>query len=284
MAQPTTQPRWANNGGVLVQPASGKLDIGWLPGELPPGQYMNWWMNLVYLWVQYLLATLTMTRTKFPTAIFATNWAASITFSGTDPWLASSGAGDAYVDLDIPQGYKLSTLTLWCHGNAAANLILTPIQVFNDEGSHAGVTNGPVPMGSLTLNALSATGADQTLNMLAASSTLTGGQTVTVAAAGGTYTRSAGSFITDGFFVGQIIAWTGFLNGGNNATKTITALSATVMTVSNAGLVNETGAANTTQANGVSPAIDGTFNEQLKITASATGLGVRNLRYSCVPI
>jgi hypothetical protein len=66
--------------------------------------------------------------------------------------------------------------------------------------------------------------------------------TVTVAAAGGTYTRSAGSFLTDRFRVGQTVTWSGFTNAGNNATKIISALTATVMTVtSNTGLVNETG-------------------------------------------
>lgn len=66
--------------------------------------------------------------------------------------------------------------------------------------------------------------------------------TVTVAAAGGTYTRGAGSYITDGFRVGQTVTWSGFTNADNNATKVISVLTATVMTVtSNAGLVNETG-------------------------------------------
>ena len=65
--------------------------------------------------------------------------------------------------------------------------------------------------------------------------------TVTVAAAGGTYTRSAGSYITDGFRVGQTVTWSGFTNAGNNATKVILVLTATVMTTSTSGLVNETG-------------------------------------------
>jgi len=65
--------------------------------------------------------------------------------------------------------------------------------------------------------------------------------TVTVAAAGGTYTRSAGSYITDLFRVGQTVTWSGFTNAGNNATKVILALSATVMTTSTTGLINETG-------------------------------------------
>src|SRR3982751_4091410 len=53
-AKPTTLPRWANAGGAIVTPASGKLDIGWVPGERPPAQYDNWHKNLVFQWMQYL--------------------------------------------------------------------------------------------------------------------------------------------------------------------------------------------------------------------------------------
>lgn len=58
--------------------------------------------------------------------------------------------------------------------------------------------------------------------------------TVTTSNAGKTYTRSAGSFITDGFKVGMIATWAGFVNSASNGAHTITVLSATVMTVSEA--------------------------------------------------
>ncbi len=55
---------------------------------------------------------------------------------------------------------------------------------------------------------------------------------VTVAPAG-TFTRAAGSFITDGFRVGQFVIWTGWATTGtpnNSRLLLITALTATVMT------------------------------------------------------
>lgn len=59
--------------------------------------------------------------------------------------------------------------------------------------------------------------------------------TVTAAAATpGTFTRSAGSFITDGFKVGDVVRWTGWATTGvpnNTRNYRITALTATVMTV-----------------------------------------------------
>jgi len=117
------------------------------------------------------------------------------------------------------------------------------------------------------------------MNLLTLSTRLT----VTVASAGGTYTRSTGSFITDGNFVGQVVQCSGFVNGGNNGIKTITALTANVMTVAITGLVNETGSAGGQSVSGVSPTVDNTFHLALGIASSGTGITVSGLRYTCVP-
>ena len=70
----------------------------------------------------------------------------------------------------------------------------------------------------------------------------TGSLTLTVSTAStGSVTRGAGSFIADGFVVGGAAVMSGFVNGGNNVTKTISTVTATVLTfTANAGLVNET--------------------------------------------
>jgi hypothetical protein len=69
-----------------------------------------------------------------------------------------------------------------------------------------------------------------------------GGVQIDVVAASGTFTRASGSFITDGFRPGMTVVFSGFTNGGNNATKVISAVTATVITVTSiTGLVNETG-------------------------------------------
>jgi hypothetical protein len=65
---------------------------------------------------------------------------------------------------------------------------------------------------------------------------------INVVATAGTFTRLTGSFLTDGFAPGMTITGSGFANSGNNVTKVISTVTATVITVtSNAGLVNETG-------------------------------------------
>lgn len=56
--------------------------------------------------------------------------------------------------------------------------------------------------------------------------------TVTAAAAGKTFTRSAGSYLTDGFKVGDVVRWTGFAQTANNNTNyRIVNLTGTIMTV-----------------------------------------------------
>ena len=64
--------------------------------------------------------------------------------------------------------------------------------------------------------------------------------TMAFAAAGKTITRSAGSFLTDGFAVGDKVTITGASVAGNNQTITITTLTATVMTASAATISDDT--------------------------------------------
>lgn len=70
------------------------------------------------------------------------------------------------------------------------------------------------------------------------------GQTIAVVAAAKTFTRSAGSYLTDGFAAGQSVTTSGF-TGGNNGTFTIESVTATVMTMtSSTGLADEAGGGN----------------------------------------
>jgi hypothetical protein len=79
---------------------------------------------------------------------------------------------------------------------------------------------------------------------------MTGSPTLTfaeVGATGDTITRSAGSWITDGFVVGDFITVTGAINGNNNETSArIAALTATVITLDTDDLDNEVGTAGCT--------------------------------------
>lgn len=56
MGKPTSTPRWATaaNPADIVEPNSGKKDVGWLANEAPPHGYFNWFWHLVYLWLAFL--------------------------------------------------------------------------------------------------------------------------------------------------------------------------------------------------------------------------------------
>jgi len=70
-------------------------------------------------------------------------------------------------------------------------------------------------------------------------------QTIAVDATAGTFTRSSGSFVTDGFQVGQRILPAGFANAANNYGRVIQSVTPTVITVtSTTGLVTEAGTGN----------------------------------------
>lgn len=68
----------------------------------------------------------------------------------------------------------------------------------------------------------------------------------TVGAGNGAYTRGSGSWVTDGFAVGQSVTIAGHSNGANNGTFTITAVTALVLTTDNSSSVSETPASGTT--------------------------------------
>jgi hypothetical protein len=70
----------------------------------------------------------------------------------------------------------------------------------------------------------------------------TGVQTIDVSATAGTYTRSSGSFITDGFMPGMSVNMKGHALGSNTSTRIIETVTATVITVTdNTGLTDESG-------------------------------------------
>jgi hypothetical protein len=73
------------------------------------------------------------------------------------------------------------------------------------------------------------------------------GLTITVDATGKTFTRSSGSWITDGFLAGDSITFAGCSAGGNNGAKIASNVAALILTCSTAmGLVDVTDAADVT--------------------------------------
>ena len=69
-----------------------------------------------------------------------------------------------------------------------------------------------------------------------------------LSASGYVFSRSAGSFVTDGFAIGDEVMPSGFANSANNARALITALSASAMTVDRALTTEAAGASATIKA------------------------------------
>ena len=74
MAKPATIPRFATNVGVTNEPTEAKKDAGWIEGEKPPAQSMNWLFRWLYAWVLYLdsLTAEALTWTAKITCTFGT--------------------------------------------------------------------------------------------------------------------------------------------------------------------------------------------------------------------
>lgn len=53
MAKPSSLPIWATTSAQTTEPSSGKKAEGWLRGYRAVADWLNWWMNLVYNWVDW---------------------------------------------------------------------------------------------------------------------------------------------------------------------------------------------------------------------------------------
>lgn len=52
---PTKLPRWATDAAAdITEPPEATKDTGWNPGIKPPAGFVDWFWNLVYLWIQHL--------------------------------------------------------------------------------------------------------------------------------------------------------------------------------------------------------------------------------------
>jgi hypothetical protein len=52
--KPTAVPRWADVGAEIIEPPSGRKDIGYTSAQRPPAQYDNWLLNLIYQWLLWI--------------------------------------------------------------------------------------------------------------------------------------------------------------------------------------------------------------------------------------
>lgn len=210
---------------------------GYANNEVPPANEFNTILNLIYVWLLYLYTNIAIiTRKQF---LFPYNGTGTTPTSGTGfgGYTASkvvlgcggtSGACD--FNLDIPLGYQIQNITFRSRGTSGASQTLT-FTMFRDLDADS----PPITVCAVPAINVSTTDTQYTINFVPATS----GVSITVSSSAGntTYTRASGNYLTDGYFVGQKVSWTGFVNGANNVTQaTITVLTTTAMTVVNTGV------------------------------------------------
>lgn len=125
--KPTVLPRWADVGGDIVEPSSGKKDIGWVAGERPAAEYFNWLLNVNYLWAEYLsdgaftgdfsFDSISIPNYAFYHGTKVTHMSAaiaqgSIPFSPTSYYLIATGAQTSIFPLLIPQDSTLTEVSV----------------------------------------------------------------------------------------------------------------------------------------------------------------------------
>lgn len=52
--KPSKLPEWATTGGTTLEPSAGEKAAGWAVGTRAPARWMNWILNNIYTWVQYV--------------------------------------------------------------------------------------------------------------------------------------------------------------------------------------------------------------------------------------
>lgn len=107
-SKPSQLPRIATSAGRTVQPPENGTttttkDYGFIGGTRPPARFMNWWLNLIYQWCQYLddIEAQALNWTNHHT--FSTASGVSVDIQGGDPTAAvltvtnnDNGAGGAF--------------------------------------------------------------------------------------------------------------------------------------------------------------------------------------------
>lgn len=320
MSKPTTNYTWATNanysGGPAVgtpsksAPSAGRQLEGYEPGVSPPAQEHNELFSNIFLWLAFInglfgstghlleldsfLSTLnarTITRSRLPTLWSAANWSQGsnlstyLNFSIQCTTLASNNAP---IELDIPATHVLKSLTITAKASAGGQGI--NVGVFsNTNAAVVGKTFFP----SATIGSVTTTSTDFTLRFDASTHQSMTAQTTTDGAGITpniyTFTRTTGSFVTDGYLPGHLVDSSGWGIAEHNFTGySVVTVSALTMTVQQSTPVARVSAAAETLVATVActpvttPANGGALFIILVATGSA-GVAVANIAYTHQP-
>lgn len=166
MAKPTDDAPWATDANypagaepeagtpTKVEPSAGKQALGHRPAEFPPAQYLNWWMNLMWLWIAWLRDQVVGTRW-----VDVPMWADAITdtVNGSNPDVSASGftgyavpntvnpTGHSFISVDLPHGIRVDGLRIRVYGDAAGDILAYIVQWKDGVRTLLGVSLGTIP-------------------------------------------------------------------------------------------------------------------------------------------
>lgn len=124
--RPAKLPRWATDGGTVVEPPEGEKDTGWVPNFKPPARKQNWLHNTAYEWLDYIRAILVSLsifnwlkgdgpKTFGLLAVDYNSaggrldqWVAVGAADGTDAYMVFSNNGIVWSEANNPKNFALS--------------------------------------------------------------------------------------------------------------------------------------------------------------------------------
>lgn len=152
MAQPTEKPRWADVGGDIIEPNTGKKDVGFVGGERPLAQFLNWLFNLIYLWILWLISLTQETLTLHS----ALGQAVNCDFKNINGgyWEVTGAPGEVRIPIESKLGYKITSWSVY---------IKDTVSVVDADLNKSSMPGGAeVKIGSTVISAANST--DQTLS------------------------------------------------------------------------------------------------------------------------
>ena len=142
--KPSTLPQWSTTGGTTTEPTAGQKAAGFAVGTKPPAKWVNWLLNNIYQWIQYLDAPVgTGAGAGFSATGGSTSGAGLAGTGGASSGvgvIGTGGASDGVGAKGIGTGVGTGVLGL---GSG------TPADYSNSQGNYAGVigagggTNSP---------------------------------------------------------------------------------------------------------------------------------------------
>jgi DNA-binding beta-propeller fold protein YncE len=186
-AKPNTKPRWATDAGAdLVTPSSGKQDLGYAEGEMPPAPEQNWLHRHTYEWLNWLdgaivdfeegsivCTDLTVTgdinHPNFTLNLNALCAAPSTAFSPNGSgYIVSTGNGTVQIAIPLRQGDRIKSVSYDRSGDGVCDINAVTIYLLDETGAVTDIGNTT----ESNVNAYGTTTIDVTDTTLGAKDTL----------------------------------------------------------------------------------------------------------------